>query len=158
MRNCEQKCSLLRERKRSMVNEQRLHSMIKIAKFDANDGKRCKPMIQYARKDYVALQLLKSFVVGTIAFFMMLGLWVLYSMDALMEQINKMDFVKAATTLGLLYGIFMVIYILATYIIFNMKYTYGRKKVKKYYAGLKKISAMYLREERLKGNGNKDWD
>ena len=72
-----------------MVNEQRLHSMIKIAKFDANDGKRCKPMIQYARKDYVALQLLKSFVVGTIAFFMMLGLWVLYSMDALMEQINK---------------------------------------------------------------------
>ena len=142
----------------SMVNEQRLHSMIKIAKFDANDGKRCKPMIQYARKDYVALQLLKSFVVGTIAFFMMLGLWVLYSMDALMEQINKMDFVKAATTLGLLYGIFMVIYLLATYIIFNMKYTYGRKKVKKYYAGLKKISAMYLREERLKGNGNKDWD
>ena len=106
-----------------MVNEQRLHSMIKIAKFDANDGKRCKPMIQYARKDYVALQLLK----------MMLGLWVLYSMDALMEQINKMDFVKAATTLGLLYGIFMVIYLLATYIIFNMKYTYGRKKVKKYY-------------------------
>ena len=133
-----------------MVNEQRLHSMIKIAKFDANDGKRCKPMIQYARKDYVALQLLKSFVVGTIAFFMMLGLWVLYSMDALMEQINKMDFVKAATTLGLLYGIFMVIYLLATYIIFNMKYTYGRKKVKKYYAGLKKISAMYLREELFK--------
>jgi hypothetical protein len=67
-------------------------------------------------------------------------------------------FLKAATTLGLLYGIFMVIYLLATYIIFNMKYTYGRKKVKKYYAGLKKISAMYLREERLKGNGNKDWD
>ena len=28
----------------------------------------------------------------------------------------------------------------------------------RYYAGLKKISAMYLREERLKGNGNKDWD
>ena len=150
MCNCVQKSSLVRERKCSMVNEQRLHSMIKIAKFDANDGKSCKPMIQYARKDYVALQLLKSFVAGTIAFFMMLGLWVLYSMDALMEQINKMDFVKAATTLGLLYGIFMVIYLLATYIIFNMKYTYGRKKVKKYYAGLKKINAMYLREERLK--------
>ena len=156
MCNCVQKSSLVRERKCSMVNEQRLHSMIKIAKFDANDGKSCKPMIQYARKDYVALQLLKSFVAGTIAFFMMLGLWVLYSMDALMEQINKMDFVKSAVTLGLFYGIFMLIYLLATYIIFNMKYTYGRKKVKKYYAGLKKINAMYLREERLKTNGNKD--
>ncbi|RGX93483.1 hypothetical protein DXA60_06010 [Roseburia sp. OF03-24] len=141
-----------------MVNEQRLHSMIKIAKFDANDGKSCKPMIQYARKDYVALQLLKSFVIGTIAFFIMLGLWVLYSMETLMKQINNMDLIQSAITLGILYGVFMVIYLLATYIIFNVKYTYGRKKVKKYYAGLKKINAMYLREERLKSNGNKDWE
>mgnify|MGYP000264370105 FL=1 len=141
-----------------MVNEQRLHSMIKIAKFDANDGKSCKPMIQYARKDYVALQLLKSFVIGTIAFFIMLGLWVLYSMETLMKQINNMDLIQSAITLGILYVVFMVIYLLATYIIFNVKYTYGRKKVKKYYAGLKKINAMYLREERLKSNGNKDWE
>lgn len=141
-----------------MVNEQRLHSMIKIAKFDANDGESCKPMIQYARKDYVALQLLKSFVIGTIAFFIMLGLWVLYSMETLMKQINNMDLIQSAITLGILYGVFMVIYLLATYIIFNVKYTYGRKKVKKYYAGLKKINAMYLREERLKSNGNKDWE
>ena len=141
-----------------MVNEQRLHSMIKIAKFDANDGKSCKPMIQYARKDYVALQLLKSFVIGTIAFFIMLGLWVLYSMETLMKQINNMDLIQSAITLGILYGVFMVIYLLATYIIFNVKYTYGRKKAKKYYAGLKKINAMYLREERLKSNGNKDWE
>lgn len=141
-----------------MVNEQRLHSMIKIAKFDANDGKSCKPMIQYARKDYVALQLLKSFVIGTIAFFIMLGLWVFYSMETLMKQINNMDLIQSAITLGILYGVFMVIYLLATYIIFNVKYTYGRKKVKKYYAGLKKINAMYLREERLKSNGNKDWE
>ena len=140
-----------------MVNEQRLHSMIKIAKFDANDGKSCKPMIQYARKDYVALQLLKSFVIGTIAFFIMLGLWVLYSMETLMKKINNMDLIQSAITLGILYVVFMVIYLLATYIIFNVKYTYGRKKVKKYYAGLKKINAMYLREERLKSNGNKDW-
>jgi uncharacterized membrane protein YidH (DUF202 family) len=140
-----------------MVNEQRLHSMIKIAKFDANDGKSCKPMIQYARKDYVALQLLKSFVIGTIAFFIMLGLWVLYSMETLMKQINNMDLIQSAITLGILYVVFMVIYLLATYIIFNVKYTYGRRKVKKYYAGLKKINAMYLREERLKSNGNKDW-
>lgn len=115
-------------------------------------------MIQYARKDYVALQLLKSFVIGTIAFFIMLGLWVLYSMETLMKQINNMDLIQSAITLGILYVVFMVIYLLATYIIFNVKYTYGRKKVKKYYAGLKKINAMYLREERLKSNGNKDWE
>ena len=34
----------------------------------------------------------------------------------------------------------------------------SEEDVKKYYAGLKKINAMYLREERLKSNGNKDWE
>ena len=141
-----------------MVNEQRLHSMIKIAKFDANDGKSCKPMIQYARKDYVALQLLKSFVIGTIAFFIMLGLWVLYSMETLMKQINNMDLIQSAITLGILYGVFMVIYLLATYNIDDVTCSVHVPMLQKYYAGLKKINAMYLREERLKSNGNKDWE
>ena len=35
-----------------MVNEERLHHMIKMAIFDTNQGKECKPMTQYARKDY----------------------------------------------------------------------------------------------------------
>ena len=38
-----------------MVNEERLHHMIKMAIFDTNQGKECKPMTQYARKDYVSL-------------------------------------------------------------------------------------------------------
>ena len=40
-----------------MVNEERLHHMIKMAIFDTDQGKECKPMTQYARKDYVSLRL-----------------------------------------------------------------------------------------------------
>ena len=50
-----------------MVNEERLHHMIKMAIFDTNQGKECKPMTQYARKDYVfAAYALEAFVSGTI--------------------------------------------------------------------------------------------
>ncbi len=34
-----------------MVNEERLQHMIRLSQFDENDGKSCKPMTQYARKD-----------------------------------------------------------------------------------------------------------
>ena len=51
-----------------MVNEERLHHMIKMAIFDTDQGKECKPMTQYARKDYVSLRMLGSFVSGTIGF------------------------------------------------------------------------------------------
>ena len=74
-----------------MVNEERLHHMIKMAIFDTNQGKECKPMTQYARKDYVSLRMLGSFVSGTIGFALILVTWGIYSMNQLMENLNAMD-------------------------------------------------------------------
>lgn len=141
-----------------MVNEERLHYMIKMAEFDTNDRQASRPMMQYARRDYVSLQLLKSFIVGTIAFGVLFALWALYSMDSLLGRMNNMDFMDILLVVGILYGVFIVIYLLATYLVYNLKYTEGRRKVKKYYNGLKKVNAMYEREERLKINNNKDWE
>ena len=70
----------------------------------------------------------------------------------------NMDFMDILLVVGILYGVFIVIYLLATYLVYNLKYTEGRRKVKKYYNGLKKVNAMYEREERLKINNNKDWE
>lgn len=141
-----------------MVNEERLRHMIKIARFDANDGKQCRPMIQYARKDYVSLRLLGSFVTGTFCYVLLIGLWALYSMTQLLEEINRMDIRGFLMSLLLSYVIFMLLYLGATYVIFHVKYTEGRRKVKKYYGSLKKINQMYEREDRLKTTGNKDWE
>lgn len=141
-----------------MVNEERLRHMIKLSQFDENDGKRCKPMTQYARKDYVSLQALISFVTGTISYALIFGVWALYSMDGLFEKINKMEIREAVISLVLSYLVFMVIYLGVTYIIFNVKYTEGRKKVKKYYASLKKVNQMYEREEKLKTTSHAEWE
>lgn len=141
-----------------MVNEERLRHMIKIAEFDTNEGKRCKPMTQYARTDYVSLQLLESFVTGTMCYFLLFGLWGLYSMESLFEKINRMDIQSVLMALVISYISFMLVYLGATYIIYNIKYTDGRKKVKKYYKSLKIINQMYEREERLRTTDNRDWD
>lgn len=141
-----------------MVNEERLRHMIKVSQFDMNDGKRCKPMEQYARQDYVSLQLLASFVTGTICYGLLLGLWGLYSMEGLLQQINSMDIKGSLMMLALSYILFMLVYLGATHLVFQVKYTDGRRKVKKYYGSLKKINQMYEREERLKAAGNKDWE
>lgn len=141
-----------------MVNEERLRHLIKIARFDANDGKRCKPMTQYARKDYVSLQMLKSFVMGTITYMLMFAVWALYATETLVKKITGSQLQGFVVTVLVLYAVFMLIYLAATYIVFQVKYTEGRRKVKKYYNSLKKVNQMYDREERLKGSGNKDWE
>lgn len=141
-----------------MVNEERLKHMIKMAAFDAKDGKECKPMSQFARNDYVSLQLLRSFLTGTLAFCLIFAMWALYSMEKLMQEINSMDIIGFITSLAVKYLIFMVIYLIATYLVFQDKYTRGRRKVKKFYQCVKKVNKMYEREEKLKTSGNKDWE
>ena len=141
-----------------MVNEERLRHMIKISRFDTYDDKSCKPMEQFARKDYVSLQMLKSFITGTITYAIVLGMWCLYYMQMLMTELNKIDIKEFLTMLLTYYAVFMVLYQIATYIVYQMKYTAGRRKVKSYYGSLKKVNQMYEREEKLKTPGNKTRD
>ena len=139
-----------------MVNEERLHHMIKMAIFDTDEGKQCKPMIQYARKDYVAMRMLGSFVSGTIA--LIFATWALYSMDQIMRDLNTMDILGFITSVLTKYLIFMLFYMGVTYIVYNNRYTRGRREVKKYYNELKKLNRIYEREDKLKLSENKEWD
>lgn len=140
-----------------MVNEERLRHMIHVAQFDANEGKKYKPMTQYARKDYVSLKLLGSFVSGTLCYGLLLGTWGLYSLEELLGRINRMD-IETLKMLVLSYLLFLLMYLGATYIVFNLKYSEGRRKVRKYYSSLKKVNQLYEREERLKVADDKDWE
>ena len=76
----------------------------------------------------------------------------------LLAKLNKFDIQGLVMTAVVPYLVFMVIYLGATWVIFNMKYTEGRRKVKKYYNNLKKVNQMYEREERLRTSDHKDWD
>lgn len=133
-----------------MIHEERLKPMIKMAMFDKNDGKACKPMIQYARTDYISMQLLGSFVTGTIAFVLLCVMWGLYDTQELMKMLNGPYIFDLLKVVLVKYGIFMVVYLTVTYIVYQIRYSYRRKQVKIYYKNLKEINMIYEREEKLK--------
>ena len=139
-----------------MINEERLKPMVKMAMFDKNDGAECKPMIEYAREDYVAWQMLGSFVTGTIAFVILFAMWVLLDVEKFLGMLNASEIMGLLIAVGIRYGIFLFIYLLVTYVIYHLRYSYGRKKVKKYFASLKKINSIYIREEKLRVPAAKD--
>lgn len=142
-----------------MVNEERLHCMIKMAIFDTNEGKECRPMMQYTRKDYISLRLLGSFVSGTAGFLLGVVVWALYSLDDLMKKINDMDKIQEMLTSVICgYILFLVVYLGITYIVYQRRYTKGRRKVKKYYNRLKKLNQAYEQDEKLKMSEKKEWE
>lgn len=132
-----------------MLNQERVCEMTRMAIFDQNEGRECKPMIQYFRKDYISKELLKSFITGTAAFALILGIFVLYDAESLMNQLNTMDIQKIVINGILCYVVFMAVYSLITYMVYYARYSKGRMKVKKYYAHLKKVNKLYRQEEQV---------
>lgn len=132
-----------------MLNQERVCEMTRMAIFDQNEGRECKPMIQYFRKDYISKEMLKSFITGTLAFALVLGMFVMYDVESLMNQLNTMDIRQVAINGILCYVVFMAVYFLITYMVYYFRYSNGRRKVKKYYAHLKKVNKLYRQEEQV---------
>lgn len=130
-----------------MLNQERVCEMTKLAIFDRKEGRECKPMIQYFRKDYIGKELLKSLITGTIAFVLIAGIVGLYFMEELLEQINSIDLMQTASQICVCYGICMAVYFAITYLVYHIRYTRGRQKIKKYYLHLKKVNKIYHEEE-----------
>lgn len=132
-----------------MLNQERVCEMTRLAVFDQREGQECKPMIQFFRSDYIAKEMIKSLITGTLAFCMLAGAAVLYYTEQLMEQINSMDLKQAAVRVLICYALFMLVYFAVTYVVYYRRYTKGRQKIKKYYLHLKKVNGIYREEEQI---------
>lgn len=133
-----------------MINEERVRELYQMAVYDEHEDKKCRPMGEYYMWDYVGKELIKSFFSGTIAFMLLVALWVIGDMSAAIAYVNSTELMDLAIRFILLYVGFLAIYILITVFVYSIRYAEGRKKLRKYIGHLKKVSKMYHREDKLK--------
>lgn len=139
-----------------MISKERVRHMTKLSEFENEESKTCQKATQYFRRDYVAMELIKSFFSGTIAFGLLFVLWLFYDMENLVKKINDMDMIGFGIRIVMVYLVFLAAYLLITYIIYNRRYTKGRKQVKEYYNRLKRVSSLYREEENI--SNTDDWE
>ena len=133
-----------------MINEERVKQLYKIALYEQNEEKKHRQMGQYYKSDFVGKELIKSIFSGSFAFLCFVILWMLSTWEDVLDSINNLEIVGTAIKVIVVYGIFMLIYLVATYVVYAIRYEVGRKKLKEYTADLKTASKMYDREEKLK--------
>ena len=133
-----------------MINEERVKKLYKIALYEQNEERTNRQIGQYYRSDFIGKELIKSIFTGTLAFMCFVILWALASWEDMLDSINNLEIVGTAIELLILYVIFLLIYLGATYILYRIRYEMGKKKVKTYADNLKTAYKMYEREEKLK--------
>ncbi len=126
-----------------MISEERIILMTRMASYEENEGKRNIVIGNYFRSDYLALQVLKAVLCGTLTFVLILGAYVLYHFEELMSDIYRMDLMGTGKKLLTIYLIGVGAYALASYIVCAWKYHNARKNLKHYYNNLRKLTALY---------------
>lgn len=139
-----------------MISKERVKHMTKLAQYDGRDARAHKRIAGYFRKDYISMEMMKSFLAGTIAFGLLMALWALYDLEQIVSEINKTDLTTFIVGIILRYALFMAVYMVVTYVIYNGRYTRGRKELKEYYHRLKKVNGLYRDEENMPSAD--DWE
>ncbi len=116
--------------------------MTRMASFESGEGKQAIRICNYFRSDYVVLNVVKSLVSSTIAFFMGLGLYIYYNVDKLLQDIYSMDLIETGKTLITYYVVFVGAFALISYVVFSFRYDKAKKSIKDYNNALKTLNGM----------------
>ena len=133
-----------------MINLDKVKHQCQLAFYEQNDEKRNRAVEQYYRSDFIGKEIIKSIFTGTFAYLVMAALWVMANMDAVVKSVNDLSIIYTVFVMLLGYVGFMIVYLVATYLIYAMRYMNGVKQLNAYKGHLKALSRMYEREDKLK--------
>ncbi len=131
-----------------MLSKDRIRLMTQLAAYEQGEGKEYMPIGRYRRRDYVSIQMIKSFFYATIAFGIFTLLQVLYGLEEWLEQLYLAEYQEMVLEIVIKYLVFILFYQVIAWIVYNMRYRKGHKNQKAYQNKLKKVEKLYEREEK----------
>ena len=126
-----------------MLSQERIKLMTKMAAYEENEGKKYMSIGSYFRSDYMGMQVIRSVICGTLAFFLLAGLYVYYHFETMMQDIYKMDLLLLGRRVLFYYIVFIAAYSVITYVIYSFRYSRAKRSLKHYYYQLKQLAAIY---------------
>ncbi len=129
-----------------MIREERVILMTGLQAYEDGSGKKDIAVSNYFRGDYLGAEMLKSVISMTIAACIFYAGYVFYNMESFLKNLYQTDWIEYAKMLLTRYLILVIGYAVITYLVYAYRYTKAKKNLKKYYGGLKALSAMYHEE------------
>ncbi len=126
-----------------MINAERTRLMTRLAAFEDREGRDALAIADYYRRDYIGGQVLTGMICGTIAFVIVLVLYVFYNMEDLMQAIFTMNLLLFARDILLVYLGFIIVYGIICYLYATYQYDRKRRRLKGYLGDMKELYHSY---------------
>lgn len=122
-----------------MLNEEKIRWMTKASIYEKRQGRIDLGRNEYFMGDYVRLHLLKNGISLTIAYILLVGLYVVYKIEEIFDMAANMQLGLLLKEMLLFYVILLVIYTGIGIVYYAWQYQSSSKQVKKYYRILRHI-------------------
>lgn len=126
-----------------MLNENKVKMMTKMAIYEKNEGRRMLKTARYFKSDYIAFGILKTLITTSIAYIIMLIMYVLYNMESIIKDINKIDYTEVGTNLIIGYVAMIAVFSAIAFVVYGKQYDNSRNSLKRYFSRLNKLERFY---------------
>lgn len=126
-----------------MFNENKVKMMTKMAIYEKNEGRRMLKTARYFKSDYIAFGILKTLITTSIAYIIMLIMYVLYNMESIIKDINKIDYTEVGTNLIIGYVAMIAVFSAIAFVVYGKQYDNSRNGLKRYFSRLNKLERFY---------------
>lgn len=120
--------------------------MARMAIYETGEGEKVLHISTYQRKDYVALQLFKSFFYGTAAFVILFVFWLSGQEDFLLAIDSIGVITGLLTNTVIIYIVFMVAYMVFSFFVARKQYDTAVRQSRAYRRRLRRVAASYKNE------------
>ena len=124
------------------LEAEKIMLMTRMASFEQEEGRKALRICNFFRSDYVILNVVKSVVSSTIAFALLLGLYIYYNIDSLMQEVYSMDLIKTGRSVLTYYIAFAGVSALISYVVYSFRYDRAKKSLKNLNLALRKLDDM----------------
>ncbi len=130
-----------------MLDESRIKLMTRMASYEDTEGKKTIPIGEYFRGDYVSVNVVKTAISATIAFVLVLAVYIYYNLENFVADIYKFDLVGMGRRIVSVYIVYIAVFTVFAFFFYTIKYNRAKKSLQGYSLALKKLSTMYEEEE-----------
>jgi hypothetical protein len=139
-----------------MLNEEKIKLMTKLAMYEKHTGKKTMRIAKYFRSDYISWNMIKTALAVTVAYALMIGLWLAYHVEEYMGELYSLNYIGLLRGIVEQYVIILVCYMVIAYLVYSIKYAFAMRSIRRYDGNLKRLKRMdRLEPSEKKGRGKR---
>ena len=129
-----------------MLDEKKIRRMVRLASYEAHEGKEEIEISAYHKRDYASVNVIRTLLWVTFGYVILAALVCFSYMEALIENITMEKIMAMAGIFLVVYLVIFIFYWVVAAIHYRKKHDKARENAKEFCRGLHLLEKMYEKE------------